>query len=362
MVRVGTKKKIFVGLSGGVDSSVASLRLQREGHEVVGVFIKVWHPDFLICDWEEERLDAMRVAARLGIPFVTFDAEAVYKKEVADYMIEEYKRGRTPNPDVMCNRHVKFGAFLEFAREHGADAIATGHYARVRENDGHCHLLRGRDTAKDQSYFLWTLKQEELRYVLFPLGDSRKSDVRREAARAGLLTAKKHDSQGICFLGKIDLKEFLSHYVDTEPGDVLDEKGIVIGQHDGALFYTIGQRHGFTITAGEEERTPRYVISKDVEKNTITVSEHPPRRTKGDIAIDALNEIQDFDMHSEIEAQFRYRQQPFKVRLTKQDDVHATVEVLEEIETPSVGQSAVFYDGDECLGGGIICEGIAYSD
>jgi len=351
------KKTVFVGLSGGVDSSVAALRLKKEGYNIVGVFIKVWHPDFLVCDWERERLDAMRVAAHLEIPFLTFDAEAVYKREVADYMIAEYKRGRTPNPDVMCNRHVKFGAFLTFAKAHGADYVATGHYARVKKRkDGTVRLLRGTDHSKDQSYFLWMLTQDELSNILFPLGASQKEEVRREAKEHGLPTAKKRDSQGICFLGKIDLKEFLSHYISEKPGEVLDQTGNVIGCHDGAFFYTIGQRHGFTVTAEQTKRAALYVIDKDLEKNTITVATEVPPTTDDTVRLESVNHIQRFNAAECVEAEFRYHQRPFPVTITTTQGDHATLVVPEDIQKPSVGQSCVLYRGDECIGGGVITE------
>nr|MCU0678573.1 tRNA 2-thiouridine(34) synthase MnmA [Candidatus Paceibacterota bacterium] len=191
-------KTVFVGLSGGVDSSVAALRLKNQGHNVVGVFIKVWHPDWLVCNWEQERLDAMRVAAHLGIPFLTCDAEAAYRDEVATYFIESYKAGLTPNPDVLCNEKVKFGAFLRFALEKGADYVATGHYAQKGSGDeGETELWRGIDTSKDQSYFLWSLSREQLSRVLFPVGDTNKIDLRKEAEAALLPTAQKKDSQGV---------------------------------------------------------------------------------------------------------------------------------------------------------------------
>jgi len=347
-------KKVFVGLSGGVDSSVSALRLKQQGFRVVGVFIKVWHPDFLICDWERERLDAMRVAAHLEIPFLTFDAEDVYKRDVADYMIAEYEAGRTPNPDVMCNKHVKFGVFLDFALEKGADYIATGHYAQIEKDEGGYHLLRGKDNNKDQTYFLWTLTTENLSKILFPIGNAPKNEVRKEAEEAGLPTARKHDSQGVCFLGKIDMKEFLSHYVNSQSGNVLDEKGNAIGQHDGALFYTLGQRHGFTLSSVDTHRTPYYVIAKDLKKNTLTVSPEASTIERSEIKLTGINQIQELKNYAEVTAQFRYRQKPFAVRLVSISDSDVTLEILEETETPSVGQSCVLYSGDECLGGGII--------
>lgn len=350
---VSQKKKIFVGLSGGVDSSVSALLLKEAGHDVIGVFIKVWQPDFLVCDWEKERLDAMRVAAHLGIPFLTFDAEEVYKKEVAEYMIEEYKAGRTPNPDVMCNRHVKFGAFLDFAKASGADMVATGHYAQVVERDGHFALLRGADEAKDQSYFLWTLTQEQLSHIVFPVGHLEKPAVRAHAARVGLPTATKHDSQGICFLGQVDMEEFLSHYVHTEEGDVYDTEGKVIGTHSGALFYTLGQRHGFSITKADTEKHPYYVVAKDMEKNSITVAITPREVASAVIELHGVNIIPERLPVSALSAEFRYRQKPFAIEISEERGVF-TVFPKDPVAEPSSGQSCVLYSGDECLGGGVV--------
>lgn len=348
---------VFVGLSGGVDSSVSAARLMREGHSVVGVFIKTWVPDFLDCNIEAERLDAMRVAAKLGIPFYTLDAEEEYKRDVADYMIAEYKAGRTPNPDVMCNRFVKFGAFLNYALHQGADYIATGHYAQVREVEGKHRLFRGRDSNKDQSYFLWTLTEGELGRTLFPIGNTAKSEVRTEATRYSLPTAGKSDSQGICFLGHVDIKEFLSHYVETAPGDLLSEAGERIGTHDGAIFYTLGQRHGFTVKTNASASVPRYVVGKDLERNTVTVGTKPLAVTGKRVLLASVNEIADA-FPPTCEAQFRYRQKPFPVSVSRTEDGRGMLITVhqEGIELPSLGQSCVLYRGEECLGGGTINE------
>ncbi len=348
------KQTVFVGLSGGVDSSVAALRLLRAGYNVVGVFIKVWQPEFLDCNWEAERLDAMRVAAALKIPFRTFDAETAYKEEVAHYFIEEYKAGRTPNPDVMCNRHVKFGAFLEYALKEGADFIATGHYARNEydSQNGIYKLLRGVDSNKDQTYFLWTLTQEQLKYVLLPVGDTVKEDIRKEAEKAQLPTAKKNDSQGVCFLGHVDIKEFLSHFTELKTGQVLSADQEVIGSHDGALIYTLGQRHGFTLTNHNTGREALYVIDRNIKNNTITVAEQKPLLKKSEELV--LNEVMlTGNETSDLSAQFRYRQQPFPVSLIKKDEVY-TLALKADVERPAVGQSCVFYQGQWCVGGGII--------
>ena len=272
-----SKIKVFVGMSGGVDSSVSALLLKKAGYDVTGVFIKVWQPDWITCNWKEERIEAMRVAAHIGIQFVTLDLVQEYKTEVIDYMIAEYKAGRTPNPDVMCNREVKFGAFWRWARAQGAHFVATGHYARVCKSEpdtssseraskpagfvlcswppparpagrrcaAQCpsefvsgsdfSLLTGTDNNKDQSYFLWTLNQDDLEHIMFPVGHLTKPQVRALATKHKLPNAEKKDSQGLCFIGKIDVKEFLSHYIRTEKGNVLNERGEIIGTHEGAL-------------------------------------------------------------------------------------------------------------------------------
>jgi len=350
-----TKKTVFVGLSGGVDSSVAALRLKNQGYNVVGVFIKVWHPDFLVCNWEQERLDAMRVAAHLDIPFLTCDAEKEYRDDVAKYFIEEYTAGRTPNPDVMCNKYVKFGAFLNFAKEKGADFIATGHYARRVEGESDSELHRGVDENKDQTYFLWTLTNEQLEFSLFPIGDTVKDGIRDEALEAGLPTAKKKDSQGVCFLGHIDIKDFLSHYVDLQVGNVLSEDREVIGQHNGALVYTLGQRQGFTVNTKDSHREIYYVSGKNLEDNTITVSSTKPRLE----STSKLNLKNCVLRHPVLEGetlliQTRYRQEPFKVLVVSLGTEEIILEVVGTTDVVANGQSCVLYRGSMCLGGGIM--------
>lgn len=349
---------VFVGLSGGVDSSVAAARLLARGFNVVGVFIKVWHPTWLKCNWEQERLDAMRVAAKLDIPFLTCDAESAYHEEVAKYFIAEYKAGRTPNPDVLCNKEVKFGAFLKFALANGADFIATGHYAQNIKVGNHYELHRGVDTHKDQSYFLWTLTQEQLKYVLLPIGDTTKVVIREEARQASLPTSQKKDSQGICFLGHIDIKEFLSHYVDLYPGDVLDEHGKIIGQHEGSIIYTIGQRHGFNVKTTHPENIPHYVIAKDLKRNTITVSTNRPMfETTTKLKISHLNWVVNPPrVNDELSVQIRYRQQPFMMKIVSITETDMTMTAIETMEAYATGQSCVCYQDSLCLGGGIIVQ------
>lgn len=289
MKSVAKVKKVYVGMSGGVDSSVSSALLKKAGYDVTGVFIKVWQPDWFECTWREDRLDAMRVAAKLDIPFVTLDLEKEYKKEVVDYMIDEYEIGRTPNPDVMCNKHVKFGGFYRWAMEQGADYVATGHYARTEqvksqkvriENNNKLgklgtfdfQLLTALDSNKDQSYFLWTLTADQLAHTLFPVGDMKKPQVRKYAEKFGLANALKKDSQGLCFIGKVDVKEFLKRYIEPKRGDVLSVEGEVVGFHNGTTFFTLGERHGFIITKKSTLDEAQYVVQKNIEKNTITVS------------------------------------------------------------------------------------------
>lgn len=347
--------RIFVGLSGGVDSAVAAARLIEARHEVVGVFIKVWHPDWLVCNWEAERLDAMRVAAYLQIPFLTCNAEAAYRDEVAKYFISEYEAGRTPNPDVMCNQHVKFGAFLDFAREHGAKAIATGHYARREDQGGEVALLRGVDPSKDQSYFLWSLSKAQLSQALFPVGDTTKTELRKEAARRGLPVAERRDSQGICFLGHVDIKDFLSHYITLTPGDVLNEEGSVIGVHDGAVIYTLGQRHGFVLSNATTASTPHYVVGKDVGKNTATVSPRPPiTPPTGKLHLIRTVLRTALTSGETLEVQTRYRQQPTKADVLTVGETDITIAPHTALDGTAPGQSCVLYRGEHCLGGGIM--------
>lgn len=356
------KGKIFVGLSGGVDSSVSAALLKRDGHDVVGVFIKVWQADFLPCTWREERREAMRVAAHLNIPFVTLDLEKEYKQGVVDYMIGEYSAGRIPNPDVMCNKHVKFGAFLDFALAHGASHVATGHYARVgkSEDSSQYELLSGVDPEKDQSYFLWTLTERELARTLFPVGEMKKTEVRALAKEFGLPNAEKKDSQGLCFMGKVDMKEFLQHYLKTQTGEVLDTEGNVIGTHDGAILYTIGQRHGFRTRKQTPDATPLYVIGKDIDRNTITVSQSPKdtRQTGETIRVREQNDLIGSDHRTwkgEINARIRHRGAFFPVIRTGVDTFRI-IDAEYPGEDIAMGQSVVFYQNDQVLGGGIITE------
>lgn len=376
-------------MSGGVDSSVSAALLKKQGYDVTGVFIKVWQPSWINCTWKEDRLDAMRVAAKLEIPFVTLDLEKEYKEEVVDYMINEYKLGRTPNPDVMCNRYVKFGGFFDWAMKNGADFVATGHYAQIdnslgkvvldseghfgdakasrtstsRARDSACpeesnttfQLVAGNDKNKDQTYFLWTLTQEQLSKTLFPVGNIEKPEVRKLAKKFDLPNALKKDSQGLCFIGKIDIKEFLSHYIESKKGDVINENGEVIGEHDGAFFFTIGERHGYNIFRKTPNDEPYYVIAKNVDKNTITVAH---KDSKGNLP-NNINKIQLRDVNwnqgyieygKKLKARARYREVLQDIIVNENNEVT----FAEPQSTISSGQSLVIYDGEQCLGGGII--------
>ena len=349
------QKTVFVGLSGGVDSSVAAARLKNQDYNVVGVFIKVWHPDFMVCNWEQERLDAMRVAAHLDIPFLTCDAEDAYRDDVADYFISEYKAGRTPNPDVMCNQHVKFGRFLDFALERGADYIATGHYAQRIDTNGQAAMHRGVDTNKDQTYFLWTLSNKQLEHSLFPVGDTPKEQIRQEAESLGLPVATKKDSQGICFLGHVDIPEFLSHYIDLTPGPVLDTNGVEIGTHQGAFVYTLGQRHGFTITSTDSERKPYFVVEKRLEDNVLVVdTELKSTSQASNLTLTNTVLRSPLAAGDTLTMQTRYRQTPIPITVTHSAPDELVITPTESIELPAAGQSCVLYRDSLCLGGGII--------
>jgi tRNA-specific 2-thiouridylase len=351
------KKKVFVGVSGGVDSSVSLALLKEQGYDVTGVFLKVWSPDFLPCDWREERRSAMRVCATLDVPFITLDCEAEYKKEVVDYMIAEYKNGRVPNPDIFCNKYVKFGVFLKKALELGADFVATGHYAKVEHGNEKSELFESNDKDKDQSYFLYTLGQKELSHSLFPIGHLTKPEVRSLARKFKLPTAEKKDSQGLCFIGRIDMKDFLTHFIKTEAGNVLNTSDEVIGAHDGAILYTIGQRHGFTITKKSSTEPRYFVVSKDLEKNTITVASKENEKdavfSTKKIFIKDLHLISGNEVPQQIETRIRYRQEKQKSTLEKTSDGY-TISFESPQNGVAVGQSAVLYLGDACLGGGII--------
>jgi len=354
-----SKKTIFVGISGGVDSSVAALLLKQQGYDVQGIFVKTWAPDWLPCTWVEEKRDAMRISAALDIPFHFLDASEEYKQGVADYMISEYKAGRTPNPDVLCNKVIKFGVMWQYAKAHGAEGIATGHYARVavgntrpEGTDGPV-LMKGLDPAKDQSYFLWMVEKNLLPFMQFPIGHLHKKEVRAIAEKAGLFTAVKKDSQGICFLGEVDMKEFLKHYIDEKPGPVITEDDTIVGEHDGVWFYTLGERHGFRITKKDTNRTPYYIVGKNIENNTLTVAASPKNTEteKGTVTVKLRDTNWMILLEKDISytAQIRYHGNLLEAKII--DDT--TIELTSDEYIP-LGQSLVVYQGDIVIGGGVI--------
>lgn len=367
------RQKVFVGLSGGVDSAVSAALLQEQGYDVTGVFIRAWQPDWLPCTWREERRDAMKVAISLGIPFLFLDLEKEYKQEVVDQMLSEYKKNRTPNPDVLCNREIKFGHFWKFAKERGADFIATGHYTRVRElvseslrmssgssmarlsSPSSRTLIEGADKEKDQSYFLWTLTQEDLAHTLFPIGHLQKSEVRKLAKKFSLPVAEKKDSQGICFMGDVSMEEFLSHFIESKAGKVVDTEGNVIGKHKGLVYYTIGERRGFEVTKKSATSGPFYIVAKDAKKNMLVVSdkeseilELSPRK----VALEKVSWTSVPDV-PDLTARVRYRGEKLPCKLALKGK-RLVVEFLEPVRGLSLGQSVVFYSGEVCLGGAVM--------
>jgi tRNA-specific 2-thiouridylase len=340
-------------MSGGVDSSVTAALLQQQGFDVTGVYMKNWSQDIpgFECPWKEDYQDAKRVAVHLGIPFKLYDFETQYRHKVVEYMIAEYTAGRTPNPDIMCNQEIKFKLFLETALEDGADLIATGHYARIKDG----HLFTGLDANKDQSYFLYRVQETALRRSLMPIGEYEKPAVRDLARSFGLSTAEKKDSQGICFVGKVGIKEFLLHELGEQPrGPIIDQHGKLIGEHDGALFYTTGQRHGLNVGGG----LPYYVTGKNMAKNEVFVTT--------DLQDEKLwtDQLHLMDMHwingapdegGAYQVRTRYRALLVNVRtMAASKDDGLQLQLDEDIRAITPGQSAVLYDGELVLGGGII--------
>ena len=385
--------RVVVGLSGGVDSSVAALLLQKQGHEVIGLYMRNWNEESVSlnneCPWIEDSHDAMLVADQLGIPFQVIDLAAEYKERIVDYMFSEYAKGRTPNPDVLCNREIKFDLFLETALELGADFVATGHYARrvtqVREGRNREHLHGGLDALKDQSYFLCQLSEAQLSKALFPIGELRKSEVRRLAAEAGLSTAAKKDSQGLCFIGKVRLPDFLQQQLAAKPGEIIEiehlpersptddgvalaapwhfepEMGRVVGQHNGAHFFTVGQRKGLRV-GGKAE--PLFVLGTDVETNRIFVGMGESHRGLYRPALFVKNEevhwVREDEALSpgdelEVLVRHRYRQSLQKARIFAQPQ-GLFVRFDEEQKAITPGQFVAFYRGDELIGSGVINE------
>lgn len=353
--------RVVLGMSGGVDSAVAALLLKRQGYEVLPVFMNNWEEtdEDGVCTSDEDFALVRRVCEQLGLPYYSINFAQEYRDRVFSYFLEEYKAGRTPNPDVLCNKEIKFKAFLNFALEMDADFLATGHYARVERQDGVCRLLKGSDPGKDQSYFLHALGQKELGRALFPVGGMLKKDVRALAAEAGLANAGRKDSTGICFIGERNFRRFLSQYLPAAPGEMRSiDTGEVLGTHDGLMYYTLGQRKGLGI-GGKGDGRAWFVVGKDLETRTLWIAQgedHPMLYSSG-CRVSHLSWVAGETPAASFEggAKFRYRQPDQKVRVEVSGDEAVVVSAVpQRAVTP--GQFAVFYDGPVCLGGGVIEE------
>src|SRR6218665_844162 len=343
--------RVFVGMSGGVDSSLTAALLTEQGYKVTGVYMKNWTQDLpgMRCPWADDLADAKRVAVQLGIDFKVFDFENDYRQKVVEYMIDEYKHGRTPNPDIMCNQEVKFKLFLESALEDGADMIATGHYARVKDGV----LLQAVDTNKDQTYFLYRVTGTALQKTLFPLGEFTKPMVREMAKERGLYTAAKKDSQGICFVGQIGIREFLSQYVEQQAGSIIDKQtGKVLGQHDGAIFYTIGQRHGLDVGGG----LPYYVVGKDMDKNEVyvTTNLNDDSLWRPEVTVVNAHWINEQPQEGMYQVRVRHRAPLINAKLSYTNDKEVKLVLDSPERAIAPGQSVVIYGEAVCLGGGIV--------
>lgn len=348
------RKRVIVGLSGGVDSSVAAALLKKQGYEVIGVFMRNWSEDVgdFSCSWSEDLEDARRVAQLLDIRFYVWNFEKEYKSEVISYFFKEYQAGRTPNPDVMCNREIKFKIFLEKALKFGADYLATGHYARISKRAKLFHLLKGKDSNKDQSYFLCTLGQKELSKSLFPVGDYTKPQIRKLAKQFKLPTFSKPDSQGICFIGEIDVRDLLKRNLKMKKGNIVDTKGNILGKHEGLPLYTIGQRGGLEIGGNG----PYYVVDKNEKKNLVIVSNDPNDKLlwKKEFIINNLTKTYKMTFPKKAQVSIRYRHPAYAAQLflINKSSIKVVFDKPQRAITP--GQLAVIYKDEELLGSGII--------
>ena len=357
-----SKTRVVVGMSGGVDSSVTALLLKEQGYDVIGIFMKNWDDtdEFGVCTATEDYKDVAAVADQIGIPYYSVNFEKEYWDRVFEYFLAEYRAGRTPNPDVMCNKEIKFKAFLDYALTLGADYVATGHYAQVkRDQDGLVHMLRGKDNNKDQTYFLSQLSQEQLQKTMFPLGHLEKPEVRAIAERAGLATAKKKDSTGICFIGEKNFREFLSQYLPAQGGKMVDLDGNVRGEHIGLMHYTIGQRHGLGIGGTKDtEGEAWFACGKDLENNVLYVCQgfHNEKLYSDSLLASSLSFTTKNPQPNKFTctAKFRYRQPDTEVEVEVLEDNKVKVVYKEPVRAVTPGQAVVFYDGEECLGGGLI--------
>lgn len=353
------KKTVVVGMSGGVDSSVAALLLKEQGYNVIGLFMLNWEENDPngACTAEEDYADVRRVSSILDVPYYTVNFAKEYMDRVFSYFLAEYKAGRTPNPDVLCNREIKFASFKEYAQKLGADYIATGHYCGISHENGVHYLKKACDQNKDQTYFLNQLSQNQLADVLFPLQDLPKPEVRRIAEAHSLATAKKKDSTGICFIGERNFRKFLQTYLPAQPGKILDASGKEVGEHIGLMYYTIGQRRGLGLGGVQGEEGRWFVLRKDLEKNILYVShgDESPLYSKA-CEVSSFNWIPGMPPSSTLEctAKFRYRQEEQKVLVTVKDHTHVRIEFAEKQRAVTEGQFAVLYRDEFCLGGGVI--------
>lgn len=355
------KETVVVGMSGGVDSSIVALKLKKQGYNVIGLFMKNWEEstDTGHCTSEQDFEDVKKVCTKLDIPYYSVNFSKQYMERVFTYFLDEYKKGRTPNPDVLCNREIKFGPFLEYAKQLGADYIATGHYAQVEHKNGLVYLKKAVDTNKDQTYFLNQLSQEQLKDVMFPIGNMVKPDLRKLAEKYDLSTAHKKDSTGICFIGERNFKQFLTQYLPNQPGDIVDiDTGKIVGRHDGLMYYTIGQRRGLGIGSQGEKSQRWFVVKKDLGKNVLYVccGLEDCLYSNGLVTY-KVNWIPKEPAQKEFDcfAKFRYRQPDQKVHV-KIEENRIVVTFYEKQKAITEGQWVVFYDEKYCLGGGVIEE------